>query len=362
MSRYNDPMAQTRHASKAGGRQATSAPGASGAARPTGGVTEFEAIAVLEAVLTRGGKAADVVVGIGDDAAVFRRPSGELVCSVDSSLEGVHFDLRWLSAELAARRAMHAAVSDLAAMGAAPLGAVVALEVPRGTPATTFEAIAKGQARAVRESGCPIVGGNITRGERLGFTTTVLGTCKSGASVLRSGAQPGDEVWLSDPVGWAGLGLSVLQAGERSSADGRGETPAARWRTRAVRRWSTPSAKIQTGLEWASRANAMIDVSDSLASEARHLAEASRVSLVLDAGRLASVHRALFTACAGLGRDPWSLVLGGGEEYVLLATGRAERRPRGARVIGHVMQGQGTWLERDDGRVPLTAGFDHLSA
>lgn len=354
-------MAQ-RRVSQVGGKKTTSV--ARSRSRPsdaTSAVSEFAAIAVLEKVLTRGARSENVVVGIGDDAAVFRRPSGELVCSVDSSLEGVHFDLGWLSVELAARRAMHAAVSDLAAMGAAPLGAVVALEVPRGTPKATFQAIAKGQARAVRESGCPIVGGNITRGQRLAFTTTVLGTCKAGASVLRSGAQPGDEVWLSDQVGWAGLGLSLLQSGEVASGLGTpGETALARLRARAVRRWRTPSAKISTGLAWASRANAMIDVSDSLASEARHLATMSNLKLVLDAARLRSTHEAVFAACTALGRDPWPLVLGGGEEYVLLATGPAGRRPRGAHVVGYVTQGNGAWLEREGRATPLTPGFDHL--
>lgn len=353
-------MAQ-RRASRVGSKNTTGVTRSPRKAGPAAGaVSEFAAIALLEKVLTHGAQSANVVVGIGDDAAVFRRPSGELVCSVDSSLEGVHFDLRWLSVELAARRAMHAAVSDLAAMGATPLGAVVALEVPRGTPAATFAAIAKGQARAVRESGCPVVGGNITRGERLGFTTTVLGTCKSGASVLRSGAKPGDEVWLSDPVGWAGLGLSLLQAGSASGDATPRETSGGRLRARAVRCWSTPSAKIETGRAWASRVNAMIDVSDSLASEARHLATMSKVKLVLEAGRLRSEHKALFAACAALGRDPWPLVLGGGEDYVLLATGPARRRPPGAHVVGYVTPGNGAWLERDGSQAALMPGFDHL--
>jgi thiamine-monophosphate kinase len=328
-------------------------------------VSEFAAIEVLRRGLSRGPSSSALSVGIGDDAAVLRRPAGELVCSVDSSLEGVHFDSRWLSVELAARRATHAAVSDLAAMGADPLAAVVALEIPKGTSKATFAAIARGQARAARETGCPVVGGNITRGKRLAFTTTVLGTCKRGQSVLRSEAKPGDEIWLSDEVGWAGLGLSVLQAGQVTFT-GRGyrasSASVGRAGVTAAQHWSVPSAKVATGQAWRGRANSMIDISDSLASEAGHLAEASEVRLVLDAEALGEATRGLSRACETLGRDPLELVLYGGEDYALLATGPSRARPYDAKVIGLVERGKGAWLLRDGKRTRLRTGFDHLRA
>ncbi len=326
-------------------------------------VSEFAAIDVLQRGLSRGPASDAVRVGIGDDAAVLRPPSGELVCSIDSSLEGVHFDLRWLSVELAARRAIHAAVSDLAAMGAAPLAAVVALEVPGETTRTTFAAIARGQARAARETACPVVGGNITGGGRLAFTTTVLGTCGRGRSVLRSGAQPGDEIWLSGEVGWAGLGLSMLQA-RRVTFDGKSHRArSAIWGKVAVdaaRRWCTPSARVSVGQTWQSSSTSMIDVSDSLASEAGHLAAASGVRLTVDAKALLSRRRKFTHACQVLGADPLHLSLYGGEDYALLATGPRRARPADARVIGYVQGGEGAWVLREGRAIRLERGFDHL--
>lgn len=326
-------------------------------------VSEFAAIEVLRRGLTRTPKSAVVRVGIGDDAAVLGRPAGELVCSTDASLEGVHFDLTWLSVERAARRAVHAAVSDLAAMGADPLAAVVALEVPKAVTKASFAAIAKGQASAARETSCAIVGGNISSGNKLAFTTTVLGTCPTGRSVLRSGAKAGDEIWLSDEVGWAGLGLSLLQT-RRVEFSGRGyrasNASTARFALEAAKRWSTPSAKLVTGRAWRGAARSMIDVSDSLASEVGHIAKASGVRLVLDELALSAAHQQLFRASQALGFDALQLALYGGEDYALLATGPARKRPRGAKTIGFVERGRGAWLSRDGRRVSLKSGFDHL--
>lgn len=327
-------------------------------------VSEFTAIDVLTRVLNRRLDQTQIAVGFGDDAAVLRRPEGELVCTVDASLEGVHFDLRWLSLESAARRAFHAAVSDIAAMGAKPLAALVAIEVPPETSRDAFAAIARGQARAIDETRCSIVGGNVTRGRGFGFTTTVLGTCRRGRSITRAGAKPGDQIWLSEEVGWAGLGLELLQSGVVVFTQGRyqciGEPqPAA---TSAARRWSNPKARVSTGLEWASRAHAMIDISDSLASEARHVAHASRVALVLDAAQLRNSHRRVWRAAQRLERDPLHLVLYSGEEYALLATGPSDKRPRDALVIGMVEAGTGAFITDEGKRSVLHQGFDHLTS
>lgn len=327
-------------------------------------LSEFTAIDALTRVLNEHLAQSRVTVGFGDDAAVLGRPEGELVCTVDTSLEGVHFDLRWLSLEHAARRAFHAAVSDIAAMGAKPLAALVALEVPSHTPLESFAAIARGQARAVRETGCPIVGGNVSRGRGFGFTTTALGTCRRGHAVTRRGAKPGDEVWLSHDVGWAGLGLSLLQSGAVLYQEGRYRCVGDQIRdaTSAARRWSAPQARVSTGMQWASRVHAMIDISDSLASETRHLAQASGVALVLDAKRVRDAHRRIWRTAQRLGRDPLHSILYSGEEYALLATGFSRNRPEDALVIGAVEEGTGAFVTDAGKRSMLHEGFDHLTS
>jgi thiamine-monophosphate kinase len=106
----------------------------------------------------------------------------------------------------------------------------------------------------------------------------------------------------------------------------------------------------------------MIDISDSLASEAAHIAEASRVRLTLDAAALQAGHRTIINACEALGFDPWQLILYGGEDYTLLGTGPARSRPSSATVAGVVERGQGAWLLREGKRTRLKRGFDHLHA
>jgi thiamine-monophosphate kinase len=129
---------------------------------------------------------------------------------------------------------------------------------------------------------------------------------------------------------------------------------------RAVEHWTAPSAKLVTGQEWRAAATSMIDISDSLASEAGHIAQASGVRLVLDELALHDAHPRLFRASQQLGFDALQLALYGGEDYALLATGLARKRPVGAKVIGVVERGRGAWLSGDGHRVRLKSGFDHL--
>src|SRR5690606_12854498 len=144
--------------------------------------------------------------GIGDDAAVLAPGSEPWVCSVDASVQGVHFDLGLVGLADVGYRSFQAAVSDLAAMGARPLAALSALVLPRALSAADIDRLTAGQAEASRETGCPVVGGNVSRGGELGITTTVLG--HAAQPILRSGARPGDQVWLLGELGLAAAGLS----------------------------------------------------------------------------------------------------------------------------------------------------------
>ncbi len=311
---------------------------------------EFRAIDVLAKALGAPGPNSSVEVGIGDDAAVLRVAGERLVWSVDSSLEGRHFDLRWLSVGAAAARATSAALSDLAAMGARPLAALCALEVPPRVTRAQLRAIGNGQSKACARAGCALVGGNVARAKDFGFTTTVLGTSKR--PLLRSGAQVGDEVWLVGEVGMAALGLKVLQAGGTQSNAQR----------TCVRAWREPRALIDEGLAMAGRARCAIDVSDGLASEARHLATSSGVQICVEAEQLlATCPPTLRKAARELGCDALDLMLYGGEDYALLATGPARRRPPFALVIGSVRAGKGAWLAGHGRLTRLAGGYDHLA-
>lgn len=333
-------------------------------------MSERELIRILSQLFGTAAAARVASLGIGDDAAVLRgsarrtrdpRKGERLVWTVDVAVEGVHFDRRILSLPDVGARSFHAAVSDIAAMGARPIAALSALIVPTSLGARAVRGIARGQAEAARDLGCPVVGGNLSRGGELSVTTTVLGA--AARPLTRAGARVGDEVWLIGDVGLAAAGLRFLSSARggdhrRRRARTDGEAVAA-----CVAAFRRPRALVREGLQLALRAHAAIDVSDGLAGDARHVADASGVRLVLEEVALRrALTPSLRRASELLGTEALELALRGGEDYALVATGAAARRPRCGRRIGRVERGSGVVLERADGaRGPAGAGFDHFS-
>ena len=293
-----------------------------------------------------------VLLGIGDDAAVLQPAAEPLIASVDSSVCGVHFDPAFVGYEDIGYRAFQAAISDLAAMGAAPVAALSSLILPRALGREDIEALTRGQARASTECTCPIVGGNIARGSELSLTTSVLG--RAAQPLERRGARPGEELWLLGSLGLAAAGLSLLRLRRPDDERHPGLV-------RCIAAWRRPRALLAEGQGLVGRASAAIDVSDGLSSDAAQLAAASRVRVVVELERLrASLDPALFAAGQRLRRSPVRLALVGGEDYALLATGPRQRRPPGARAIGFVTRGAGAFLATGGRLMPLRGGFDHL--
>lgn len=315
---------------------------------------EFELIAMLERELGRTRTRA-VALGIGDDAALVRSGRERLVVTVDDQVEGVHFDLRWLSLLDVGYRSLQAAASDLAAMGSQPLAAVASLHVPAKLSAAALRQLSRGQAQAAAELACPIVGGNVTRGPLLSISTTVLGRASS-RPLLRSGARPGDELWLLGGVGLARAGLLLHQ--QRLRLPSRLRSVA----ERAKRAWARPQAQIKAGRMLAGRARAAIDISDGLSGDAAHVARASGVKVVLESRLISRLFSAEFAELADLlGEPAVTLALRGGEDYALLAVGPRARRPARAKAIGRIERGSGIELELETGeRFALGPGFDHL--
>ncbi len=241
-----------------------------------------------------------------DDAAVVEVPGGgSVVVSVDSVVEGVHVDLSVCSPADVGWKALMRALSDLAAMGAGPLGALVALCVPGGSGEGEMAVgVMAGVAEAAAASGCPVVGGDLSSAGELVVAVTVLGTLDGGGgAVPRSGARPGDVVVVTGPCGLSAAGLRVLRAG---SGPGSGSGPRLGPRLGLGEAYRRPVARLGEG-DAARRAgaHAMIDVSDGLALDLHRLADASAVGFELDevpVGEGATTEEAL----------------GGGEDYELL--------------------------------------------
>jgi thiamine-monophosphate kinase len=292
-----------------------------------------------------------VEVGIGDDAAVLK-PKGRLVWTVDTAVEQVHFERAWLTPGELGWRSFQAAASDICAMAGTPIAALSSVIFPAHFGAAELNQLARGQRAAARSLGCQIVGGNLSRGAELSVTTTLLG--EAARPVLRSGAKPGDELWLCGDLGLAAAGLRLFQ---RGAARSKGSAE-----RRALRAFRRPRALLSAGLLLARRAHAMIDVSDGLAGDAAHVARESGVRLLLDLRALEStLSSALRALAVELELSALELALYGGEDYALLAAGPSRARPVGARVIGSVERGRGVWLA--DGRRLTRAGtgFQHSS-
>jgi thiamine-monophosphate kinase len=305
-------------------------------------------IQMLAHVLGR--RAAGVEVGIGDDAAVLDAEGVEprLVWTVDQQVEGVHFRRDLVSWRDIGWRSFMAAASDIAAMGARPWCALCAIVLPGDFGDEPFKQIALGQREASNQVGAPVVGGNLARGPSLSLATTFLGTCRR--PVLRSGARVHDGVWLAGRVGLAAAGLQALELGTGDRGD----------LAVAVAAWRRPRALLEEGRSMGAVAHAAVDVSDGLARDAGHLAEASGVGLVFDEDALRG-DEALNTAAAGLGQDALDLALYGGEDYALVVASPVAMP--GFRRIGEVVEGEGVRLRGRGGeRVLETRGFDHFGA
>ena len=306
---------------------------------PLGPGREFDLVRVM---LSRWG---DRARGIGDDATVVSPPPGhQIILSTDTSLEDVHFRRAWLSAEEIGWRSTTAALSDLAAMAAEPLGILVALILPNAWM-DELGALAEGIGASAAAAGAPIVGGDLTAGEQLAITVTVVGSAV--APLRRTGARPGDSLWVTGQLGGPALAIAAWN-------EGRQPTPEAR------ARFAKPVPRIREA-QWLAQAGATagIDISDGIGGDAAHLAAASGVRLSIDADAIPRASEA-----------DVSLAQRSGEEYELLITTRdgfdavAFQREFGLSLtrIGTVDDGEpGVDLLIGGERVASAAGYDHFS-
>ncbi len=293
--------------------------------------------------------------------------------TVDTAVEHVHFERSWLTLADLGWRSFHTAASDICAMGGKPWCALSSVIFPAEFSARDVRELGRGQQAAAAALGCPIVGGNLSRGAELSITTTLLGTLATAVRpLLRSGAKPGDELWLCGDVGLAAAGLRLLQ---------RGPTPKTTAARRALSAFRRPEAQLAFGLALTRRAHAAIDISDGLCGDAAHLARASQVRVVIAKPLLEAALSPALRALApylgvsalDLGVSALDLALYGGEDYALLAAGPPGKCPKGAHIIGWVDRGRGVWLAespvRGQGRgrglatklVRAGAGFEHSS-
>ncbi|MBD9679551.1 thiamine-phosphate kinase [Pseudomonas sp. PDM18] len=315
---------------------------------------EFELIRryFASAACAAGGEA--VALGIGDDCALLAPKAGEqLAISTDTLVVGVHFPAV-CDPFLLGQRALAVSASDLAAMGAAPIGFTLALTLPEADPAW-LEGFARGLNQKAQECALVLIGGDTTRGP-LAMTVTVFGGVPAGQALTRAGARPGDLLCVGGPLGEAG-GALPLVLGEMTAEPSVAEPLLARY-------WS-PQPQLDFGQALRGKATAALDISDGLLADCGHIARASGVALIVEADKLPE--SPALEALLGAERAQ-QLKLGAGDDYVLAFTLPAEHLPAlsanwpALRVVGRVEAGSGVRVLDGTGAdiTPRQGGYLHF--
>ena len=291
---------------------------------PDGTISDLGEFGLIQRLTSGAGSADQVILGPGDDTAIVAAPDGKVVITTDLMVEGRHFRRDWSTPVDVGRKAAAASLADVAAMGAVPTALVVGLAAPGDLPVAWAVACTAGLTKEAALVGAVIVGGDVVSAEMITLAVTAIGDLQGREPVLRSGAKVGDQVAIAGRLGWAAAGLAVLTRGFRSPKV-------------LVDAHRFPEPPYSAGPAAAKgKATSMIDVSDGLVADARHLAVASDVVIEIDTSALV-IAEPLQAAASAYNVDPREWMLTGGDDHALLATFPAKAKlPKPFYAIGVV--------------------------
>ena len=321
-------------------------------------MNEFHFIKMIRArVLAKQGSASALstqhsalIQGIGDDAAVFRSPVGkDSVVTTDLLIEEIDFQRDTTTPELLGHKALAVSLSDIAAMGARARWGLVSIGLPDDVWEAGFaERLYDGYFSLAEQYGVELAGGDVSRTtDKIVIDSILIGECDSGRAVLRRGAVPGDQIFVTGFLGDAAAGLRLIERGARvhpASGSKRLEEHSA---DRLLLRQLRPDPRVGWGILLGEQqlASAMIDISDGLSSDLNHLCRESGVGAVIDAVRI-PIDQVVTEICGRRALDPLMLALHGGEDFELLFTvkpGNVGKLPK--RVDGVTVTAIGTIRE-----------------
>ena len=280
--------------------------------------SESELIAALSEVFSPSDP--NLIVGIGDDGAVIKASTKNLVAATDMAVEGVHFKREWSSLFEIGGKVTAANLADIYAMGGAPKYLLVSAGLTPDFGIAEITELANGIAAEAALVGASVIGGDISKADQLVISISVFGEVEK--PITRSGAKIGDQVIISSLPGKSAVGLFQLQSGEKDS--------------KFIQAHKKPTLDYRLAEHFID-VNSMCDISDGLLSELTHIAEASKVGIEIDSKLIAALPE--FAELAELRKSQvWKWILGGGEDHVFLATTSASV-PQGAIVIGRVVSG-----------------------
>ncbi len=282
--------------------------------------------ALIERLVAGRRQPATTGLGPGDDAAVVVAGDGCVLVSTDMLVQDRHFRLDWSTPQQVGRKAIAQNAADIEAMGGRATAFVVAFGAPADTPVDQVRGLADGMWEEAERIGAGIVGGDLVSCPQWVASVTVLGDLAGRAAVLRAGARPGAVIAVAGALGYSAAGYALCSGRIDGFDDLR------------IRHLVPQPPYGQGRVAADAGAVAMIDISDGLVADLRHVAEASAVTLDLSTDALAAVLPPLATAAQAVGVDPWSWVLGGGEDHALVAV-FAGPVPPGWRAIGRVLDG-----------------------
>jgi len=309
-----------------------------------------------------------LLVGIGDDSAAIEPTAGCVtLAATDMLIEGVHFDLRWHDLVNLGRKSLNVNISDILVMGGVPLYALLSLAIPPSISVEALDELFTGFNEVCAEHGIILTGGDTSSSPHgLMISVALLGETGPSSIIRRSGASPGDAVFVTGTLGNSAAGLKLLQSGNRLPADSDHLFLTQRHLNPRPRRDAV------TVLVAEALATSMIDISDGLSSELNHLARSSGVGMRVQANSLPS-SPALKRFAESTGTSLSDLTLHGGEEYEVLFTTNPQKSAQARQLIsqgkldateiGLVYDGSGVMLEQQDGSETALEprGFEHFS-